>query len=130
MIRNAACGVALAGFAALALSGCNNQGVSKLDAQTLSASFCNEWLPSIGPLVDGLNAQMQANHATVTRACKAIADGKSINAISVAFAAVTLYEGVMATYHPGVKALSDHDLNTARRLIDVYRLQLYLGVEP
>ena len=50
----------------------------------------------------------------------------AVNAVTVAIAALALYEGVSATY-PKLTALSDHDLVTAQRLIDGARIGAWLG---
>jgi hypothetical protein len=102
-----------------ALSGCNSQTVSKADASALSASFCGTWIPAVYPVIGNFNAQIRADYNTAATACLAINEGKSVNAVTVAIAALAVYEGVSATY-PKLTALSDHDLATARRIaIDI-----------
>lgn len=107
---------------AAALAGCQQSGVTASDAQSLSTAFCSTWLPAAGAVVGNLNKQLQADYATATAACAAIGNGGSVNAVTVAVAALELYEGVTATY-PKFTALSDRDLATARRLIDTTGLR-------
>lgn len=117
----------VAGLAlAVALSGCQ-QTVSKADASSLSQAFCGSFIPSIYPVIGQFSKQIQADYQTAAAACLAINEGQSVNTLTVALAALAVYEGVSATY-PKLAALSDHDLVTAHRLIDAQRLGAYLGV--
>ena len=125
--RLAFVGVAALALAAVALSGCQQTAtVSKADASSLSASFCGTFIPAVYPLIGEFNAQLRADYQTAANACLAINEGKSVNTLTVALAALALYEGVSATY-PKLAALSDHDLATARRLVLGARLGGYLG---
>jgi len=103
-------------LAAVSLSGCQ-KSVSQADAASLSASFCGTWLPSVYPVIGAFNAQIRADYKTAAAGCLAVNEGQSVNAVTVALAALALYEGVSATY-PKLTAMSDHDLVTAHRLID------------
>ena len=107
--------VAALALAGVMLAGCQ-QTVSKTDAQSLSTAFCSTYLPAVYPVIGEFSAQIQADYKTASAACLAVNQGQSVNSLTVALAALAVYEGVSATY-PKLAALSDHDLATARRLV-------------
>ena len=113
-------------IAAGSLSGCQQSDMTASDAQSLSASFCSTWLPAVQPVIGQFNAQIRKDFATAANACAAIGDGRAVDAVTVAVAALSLYEGVKATY-PKLAGLSPRDVGTAHRLIDGARLGAYLG---
>ena len=120
----------LTSLAALAiaagLAGCNPATtVTASDAQSLSQNFCTVWLPAAAPVIPDFSAAVQKNYALATKACADLGNGSSINAVSVAVAALDLYNAVHAVYP--AKALSDHDLTTAKRLVIGARMGVYIG---
>ena len=103
-------------IAAAALAGCNSATtVTASDAQSLSQNFCTVWLPAAAPVITDFSATVQKDYALAAKACADLGNGSSINTVSVALAALDLYTAVHAAYP--AKALSDHDLATAKRLV-------------
>ncbi len=111
-----------AALTALALAGCAGQtpaitgAAIKADAQVAVVSFCTTGLPAAQPLVGDLNAQLQADYATVSRACTAIGNGQSVNVVTVASAALALYDGLRVTYPKAFTALAGRDIVALRRI--------------
>ena len=112
------CGAAIA--ATVAVAGCANAPISaaavQADAKVAVTTFCSGFMPAGVIVATNLNAQLQADYATVTKACTAIGNGSSVNFVTAGGAAIALYDGLKTTYPKAFTALADHDLVALRRI--------------